>query len=318
MNRTSLAIAVGTISLVLGSGCRVTVIGAGSDTYESCGAASDCSVSSDLCVEIPAISGSGSLNACTYECDQDSDCINGGRCMSFDGLRNFCVQSCSTSSQCEIGWSCFDPGDGDGFVCLPGSGAPTPTQATYDSCSTSDQCIDTADQCFSYSTDDGTVGSCTRSCTADGDCPSGRCLSLDEGTSFQCMQTCTSSASCESGWSCSAIDAGAAACLPGTTPPGINAYDECPFGAAEQCVTGVACWGVTVDGVMAGVCSRECTSDASCPTDARGFSGSCLAFPGQPALCFEACTSTAECQEGWACKSSANGISFPSICVPID
>lgn len=320
MKRISLTLAVGTLSLLLGSGCRVTVIGAGSATYETCGDSSDCSISTDVCVEIPAISGGSSQNSCTYECDQDSDCFAGGRCMSFDGLRNFCVQACTTSSQCEIGWSCFDPEDGDGFVCLPGTGAPIPTQSTYDSCSSSDQCIDTADECFAYSTDTASVGSCTRSCTADSQCPSGRCLSLDGGTSSQCMQICTTDASCEVGWSCNAIPGGgAAACLPGTTPAGIAAYDECPFDTTpDPCTAGTGCWGITVDGVMAGVCSDTCSSSAECPIDSRGNSGACITFPGQSALCFESCSGPADCQTGWACKNSANGISFPSICVPVD
>jgi len=246
---------------------------------------------------------------------RDSDCEFGGRCLSFDdGIRFFCVQSCTSSSSCEIGWQCNDL-DAEANVCLPGS-STTPTQSTYDSCTASADCISTADECFSYTTDTGAVASCTHTCSTDGDCAGGRCLSLDSGSTYQCMQNCTTSASCETGWSCNTIDSGSPACLPGTAPAGIAAFDECPFGSAEMCEAGVACWGVTVDSVMAGVCSRECTSDASCPTDSRGNLGSCLAFPGQPALCFESCTSTADCQTGWACKNSANGISFPNICVP--
>lgn len=314
MKRTWLGVAVGTLAMLFGSGCKVVVTGA--DTYETCFTSSDCGNTRDACVEIPGTT--DTLAACSHSCSRDTDCEYGGRCLSFDGGGSFfCVQSCTSSATCEIGWSCNSIDTGNN-VCLPGTTGPTPTQDTYDSCTSTSECIQTADTCQAVA---GTVtlNACTRSCAADTDCPGGgRCLSLDGGSTFQCMQTCTTSGSCATGWSCNVIDTGPSACLPGTAPAGIPAYDECAYGTSpDPCEAGVACWGVTVDTVMAGLCSRECSTDGDCPLDVRGFSGTCLAFPGQPALCWEGCASSADCQTGWACKSMADGLTFPTICVPM-
>lgn len=197
---------------------------------------------------------------------------------------------------------------------------PTGTQDTYESCGASADCRRLADVCFGFSSSGATRSACTHSCAVDTDCElGGRCLSFDGGASFVCTEACTSSATCEPDWSCQSLGDGRSdVCLPGAAPPALQPFDECPFGTApDPCTSGVMCWGITVDGVMAGLCTRECTSNASCPLDPRGFAGSCLAFPGAPALCYEGCATAADCAPGWACKSMADGLTFPPICVPI-
>lgn len=109
--------------------------------------------------------------------------------------------------------------------------------------------------------------------------------------------------------------AGAAAA--GCGSQGVRAYDECTPGTTTECEAGTGCFTITVDAVSAGMCTTQCRDALDCPVDVRGFRGECLAFPGATATCFETCVTGADCAAGWACTTSAGGLSFPPICLPI-
>ena len=198
---------------------------------------------------------------------------------------------------------------------------------TYENCSFDADCVGLLDRCVTVSSPTDTRAMCTRSCVTSSDCPgTGQCLSFDGGSSFQCFQGCASSATCDFGWTCQSTTGGVSfppVCLPGFAsgpPPGVPPYDECTVGSTAECSTeSQGCFGITVDGATRGICTSSCSSDASCPLDSRGLNGTCLSFDGGRAFtCFETCRTSADCASGFACKSqTADGTSFPPICVPL-
>ena len=214
MNRIATSLAIGTIAVLLGSGCKIVVTGA--DTYETCSFSSDCGSSTDSCITIPGPA--SSLSACSHTCTDDLDCEYGGRCVTA-GSGNFCVESCSSDFSCELGWSC-QGFDARGNICLPGSsGIPA-----YDECSPSgDSCL-SPNACYTISVDGASRGVCTDSCSSDATCPydsrgfNGRCLSFDGGGVYSCFESCVAASDCAVGFACkSALSDGTsfpAICLP--------------------------------------------------------------------------------------------------------
>ncbi len=198
---------------------------------------------------------------------------------------------------------------------------------TYENCSAPTDCSSGRDSCLTVSSPTDTRGMCTRACLSDSECPgTGRCLSFDGGSNFTCFQGCVTSNTCDFGWTCQNSAGGSTfppVCLPGSPsgpPPGVPAYDECTLGSTAECsVESQGCFGITVDGATRGVCTSSCSSDSTCPLDARGSNGRCLSFDGgRNFTCFEGCFSAADCAAGFACKSQlADGTRFPQICVPL-
>ncbi|MDQ3033135.1 MAG: hypothetical protein M3Y87_12005 [Myxococcota bacterium] len=195
--------------------------------------------------------------------------------------------------------------------------------STYDACSFSSDCNSAFDTCVAVTNEGLTDSQCTRDCINDLDCPgSGHCVSFDGASSF-CYQTCLTSSICEIGWGCTDLSDGSAVCLPGSGTPivtGIPPYNECTPGVSpDECSTlSEGCFGITVDGVTAGVCTSGCSSASTCPSTPSGLAGQCIAFSGSPSICFEGCIDSGDCLTGFACKSSlADGTTFPPICLPI-
>jgi hypothetical protein len=288
-------------------------------TYEACTTSDDCAAAADGCETISTDSSTRSM--CSRTCTADTGCPGGGRCIDFGATgRAICFDACVGSATCEAGWSCQNAAAGVD-VCLPGTGVPGPTSATYEICSTSADCISSIDECETIATTTATSAMCTSTCGSDVDCPgAGRCIDFGAtGTAF-CFSACSSSATCETGWTCQTPASGVNVCLPGTAgpPPGIPPYDECTFGSDDCSVESAGCFNVMVEGVTAGLCTSQCSSDASCPLDVMGERGRCISFDGGGIFtCWEACRDSGDCPTAWACKTSAGGVTFPAMCVPM-
>lgn len=178
-----------------------------------------------------------------------------------------------------------------------------PFAGTYDTCSSTNDCLDARDGCIAVesSTSSGTI--CTRPCGDDADCPGAS--ACESGI---CLATCSSDSACPFAWSCQDE-----LCLPGQERGSVPTYEPCATfadcgDAADNCLLIVS--GASSDSV----CTRSCARDTDCP----GV-GSC-----ESAVCLDTCTSDANCISGWSCQAGAclpgTGASVPSYgdCVSDD
>jgi hypothetical protein len=92
-------------------------------------------------------------------------------------------------------------------------------------------------------------------------------------------------------------------------------YDTC--GDSSDCTSAVdGCSFLSSATRTVGICTNNCTSNADCPTDSRGFSGSCLSLSGTEAfICFETCLDDFDCPGALRCTPTV-GSSGEAICLP--
>ena len=107
----------------------------------------------------------------------------------------------------------------------------------------------------------------------------------------------------------------------------LTACDPLPYnvcGGSNECGSGDSCYDVhaplTTGGTAQGrFCSRQCTSDANCPSR-RGLSGACYGLYGDPNginVCYMRCNTTADCPAGSSCFNAARTDGGSDrICVP--
>ena len=70
----------------------------------------------------------------------------------------------------------------------------------------------------------------------------------------------------------------------------------------------------TRDGLMARICSIECSSSLDCPASAQGPMGVCHDLNGLFNRCYPSCDSDDECASGYVC-TSVSGLG-QRICIP--
>lgn len=104
--------------------------------------------------------------------------------------------------------------------------------------------------------------------------------------------------------------------LPGANQPpayGSCSVDEDCAGPGDSCLT-VSIPAESTEGAM---CTRTCTSDDLCGGEG-GSSGRCLSISGQPAMCYQRCSTTTDCTGPSTCisVSQPDGL-IDRICVPI-
>lgn len=159
--------------------------------------------------------------------------------------------------------------------------------------------LDVDDICNVYpqSAPAGTQGS---SCTVNTDCsstasPALRCWTTSGSTSRICSRSCTADSDCPSGLKClQGVDSNNATGLACLAPSG--APDLCEFCTdGSQCSTGVC----LSDG-RHNWCSLGCSGSTQCGTDYVCSGGYCIPSSG---VCNQQCTTASDCAVGYACTS---------------
>jgi hypothetical protein len=94
--------------------------------------------------------------------------------------------------------------------------------------------------------------------------------------------------------------------------PYADSYETC-FNSADCTDTRQSCFTINNAGVRDDICSNDCSSDADCPSDDLGRSGSCTSAAGTGAnICVQRCTADLDCYgsrvcEGGLCLPNAGG-----------
>ncbi|MFT7623337.1 MAG: hypothetical protein ACI9WU_002520 [Myxococcota bacterium] len=260
------------------------VFGAGGALGSACATDADC-VLSDACV----------MGVCTVAC-------------SPDGSDKACVGAASGPRGAQFGCPadvCVAGEDGCATVCLAGVGAGADAScASTAGCSNAKVC---AGFVTAAGTNDkgacvaaGTLAAAGQSCSTQAECASGSCI---DGS---CRDVCVSSPQCPAEHKClltplSIGPAGTCAHIPGVSVGSCSVDADCVAGACEGSVLPSLLpefYCVPTDGV--GDPGSTCNSHDDCQ------SGACL-FAGVSAVqapyCQDVCATTADCSEGFHCRS---------------
>ncbi len=235
-------------------------------------------------------------------CTANSDCET-NFCFELDDGSSVCARQCQEGGEpCSTGRVCITEGFPCGSCVVPAPGDPLPFGSA---CSDDSECIGMICR----------AAACTRSCTADGDCPTGnRCSGgvCVSGAAVPPFGPCTDSLECEdTAPVCAPVD-GENVCL-AECPLGSCAGDAVcqdglcfPSGLAlgDPCAQNLECR----SGICAGTCTRVCTADADCPD---GFSCNPA---GEVSGCFPLPDSTPPADGRGGCAVSASG---PGATAPI-
>lgn len=137
------------------------------------------------------------------------------------------------------------------------------------------------------------------------DCADADAVCLEDATTGDTFCTVGCSTSCPSPGVCTDTTEGGFCLLgsgPPPPPPGpLPFYATGCDGGANPCVSSAQCLELTneSDGSTDTFCSAGCLLDSDC-----GSNGWCLLQDASTSICFEACTSTADCDSafGWMCE----------------
>lgn len=278
-------------------------------------------------------------------CEQDGNCL-GGQCLSAQqgypggycttlecdvegcsGLNSECFRTqvdgqpveacyelCSFDGSCERadeGYTCVQL-DGSS-VCLPPDVTSAPPQGVVGAgCSNELQCNGDDSVCLT----NWRGGYCSElDCQTDDDClGEAACAELDsENNPSQtaCLATCEAATDCRNGYVCETIS-GKDVCVEGDDSGPVN-----PDGVddGEACVSNINCKGGNcireregAGGDVAypdGYCStRDCDADEECFGDAVCISRE------RTTTCMAACSSNADCRDGYTCQPRTDGTGF--------
>lgn len=103
---------------------------------------------------------------------------------------------------------------------------------------------------------------------------------------------------------------GVAGCVVDTGP---RAFYETGCFDNTDCVPGATCYSLESGFASDTMCSTACSSDLDC-----GSNGWCVQQNAATPICFEDCTSNADCDVGWGCRriqDFGTGDSVPA-CIP--
>lgn len=199
------------------------------------------------------------------------------------------------------------------------------------SCAIDEDCMGPADMCI------GELGGyCSAICSSDADCPAGSacvnlgtmvCLDLCNSDTPDdqcadglgcigggpvppvCLPGCEGDAECGEGLTCVLGGGafGAGACIDPDAPLGAACTSDADCPPSGTCATGADYPGGTC--VIAAVCDAD--TNVGCPDDAQCLPGG---FGGD--ICWDGCTTDADCRSGWEC---ADSVSAPGrlTCQPI-
>lgn len=159
-------------------------------------------------------------------------------------------------------------------------------------------------------------GYCTRTCTADGDCPplDGRAARCLEGT---CLPSCSAASDCDGGYGCYHLPTGMMqgenACfeIADAALFGTEACQMPPMSEPIGCDSPGLCLFHAMFDPSAGVCSLHC--DVGMPSTECPGGGRCVeAFEGVT-QCLAPCSNAGECDAGLSCAAFGPG---GNVCVP--
>lgn len=271
-------------------------MGGAGDTGAACDADGDCT--DGVCVT-PDLQAEFTGGYCTnLGCQTDGDCSGDGSCEQIDG-GSACFDTCNTDADCRTseGYVC-NTNTFDTSVCVPGGGNGTPGNGDAGgACMTDADCGPAGyGFCITEAIDPEFTGGY---CATAIDCSTGTCggdnicIPLFQDGTTACIDGCTTDTDCRTGYSCQDISqngSGVLSCLPAPAPvtgeTGIACTSDMDCDAAEICIG-------EDDGFPGGYCSRQCQSDAECPTGSL-----CSSF----GVCSDSCdTATPDCRAGYLC-----------------
>lgn len=305
---------------------------------EDCTAVGDPCAADDECITLTCRD-VGTGNICTQGCDPQrpmTGCPPGMYCGDADGTcEGFCTPGeagslpndaeCTSDSEC-ASLFCRDPGDGrqrclnpcrgdagmclDGEACAAGAGSCSgcvPAEIVIGSRGIGEPC-ESADDCASaICLMEAGSDYCTRECVEGLDCPSGYHCRLD-GESGMCIRgeeggvgsACIANGDCAEGLFCASR--------------GDEAWCTSFCTDAMDCPESFSCVMAGEASVCApdsGIVGAECESGDDC------ISGNCQPVgPDGELLCTRFCGAESQCQPGFTCVRSADGIT--NVCVPTD
>lgn len=305
---------------------------------EDCTAVGDPCTADDECISLTCRDVGSGGQICTQGCDPQrpmTGCPPGMYCGNAEGCEGFCTPGaagslpndaeCASDTEC-ASLFCHNPGDGR-QRCL------NPCRGDAGMCLEGEACAAGAGSCSGCVPAAIVVGSrgLGEPCETAEDCASNFCF-MEAGTAY-CSRECTEGLDCADGYHCR-LDGESGVCVRGE-PGGVGATCIANGDCEEDlfCATrGDESWCTTFctdamdcpesfSCVMAGevsVCAPDSgITGADCETGDDCISGNCQPVgPGGDLLCTRFCGPESQCQPGFTCTRSDDGIT--NVCVPTD
>lgn len=282
---------------------------------------------------------------CSLTCMSNEHCGAGGTCSgAFAGFGGIgatpgrCLKSCAMNADCREGYRCVtalgmpvngSSGTQDPTAGLFGGTACEPVPATQQlangivgkPCGKHTDCgegrCQRAGGVLTYPD-----GYCSAACLEDADCGAdGVCTPPMTGGAGSCSRRCETDGDCREGYRCRATS-GQLQCVPGAAPLPDNvvgldckADSDCG-GAAMSCASRLG-----NANTVAGYCTQACIETNDCGAGGvcvGALSGELAALLGTMGNCYRACSTAADCRDGYACDRPTDLLgtaSAQSVCV---